>query len=104
MLVSELGKMINDKKSEEEAYYKDSQQILGISMGELEMFVNPGAVLSSTKAKQSHSAGKYNSLKGRADFEEKLNNLNSLPEQHEIEEIGETCLRIIEDLGDTMKS
>jgi hypothetical protein len=24
MLVSELGKMINEKKSQEEAYYKDS--------------------------------------------------------------------------------
>jgi hypothetical protein len=49
-------------------------------MGELEMFVNPGATLSSQKASMPNSAGKYNSLKGRAEFEDKLNNLHSLPE------------------------
>ena len=74
-MIDELGKMINDKKSEEEAYYKDSQQILGLDMGELEMFVNPGATLSSQKEKEFQSAGKYSSVKDRAEFEAKLDNL-----------------------------
>jgi hypothetical protein len=72
--------------------YKDSVDILGVSMHELEDFINPG-----TTPRQ----GEQMNLEDRSQhFISRLNNMDSLPDSmtSDIEEIGEYCCKLIDDI------
>lgn len=78
------------------AYYKDSVQILGLSVNELEDFMNP---MSSA---QKHSLGTSGSKRGGDNYlMAKLQRIESIPDSlnADIEEIGDYCIKLISDLN-----
>ena len=103
---------VNDL-AKDAAYYKDSVEILGLSMNEMELFINPlaSAGKHAQAAGQMHSASSLISSRGapvsrttaNAGLLERLELIDrvSAPRdlQHlgnqEIEEIGEYCVKLI---------
>ena len=105
MRVNELG---------DEAYFKESVQILGLSHGELADFINP-ANSSQQKSQQqqyqgaksavsvSSSGAKYKRDESNAHLLDKLEVMEQMPDNlnQQIDEIGEYCVQLIADLSNS---
>lgn len=96
-------------------YFKEGVEILGLSMNEMELFINPGAAAASrahtidnspARSLVSSSGVKVNVTTANAGLIERLDRIDDGQrgnmgqiDQREIEEIGDYCVRMLNDIA-----
>ena len=109
-----------DDLAKDAAYYKDSVEILGLSMNEMESFINPGATPAAQNARGPGTAQRYSPPSSlisscgapvtknpsNSALLDRLERLDQVQARdlgglggHDIEEIGEYCVSLINGMG-----
>ena len=87
-------------EEEEKDMYKDSVDILGVSMDELEEFMNPSLHASALDSAPRVRSSQAQSYRENAAFIQRLDQACRLPESlnGEIDQIKSYCVKLIDDL------